>query len=98
MLQAGSCSWNNKLQEYLRSNVEQRYGDEYFPGLQVCAKTGTAEVGGGQKPHAMLAGYVMDEAYPLAFMVCVENAGYGGTVCLPVASRVLAACKLVLDS
>lgn len=93
-----SVSTAQVLQEYLRSNVEQRYGDEYFPGLQVCAKTGTAEVGGGQKPHAMLAGYVMDEAYPLAFMVCVENAGYGGTVCLPVASRVLAACKPVLDS
>lgn len=85
------------LQEYLRNNVQQRYGDEHFPGLQVCAKTGTAEVGGDQKPNAMLAGYVMDDEYPLAFMVCVEDAGYGGTVCIPIASKVLAACKTAMD-
>ena len=85
------------LQAYLRNNVQQRYGDGYFPGLQVCAKTGTAEVGGDQKPNAMLAGFVMDEDYPLAFMVCVEDAGYGGTGCLPIASQVLSACKAAID-
>ena len=85
------------LQEYLRYNVQERYGDSYFPGLTVCAKTGTAEVGGAQKPNAMLSGFVMDEEYPLAFIVCVEDAGYGGTVCLPIASTVLTACKLALD-
>lgn len=86
------------LQEYLRNNVAARYGDGNFPGLTVCAKTGTAQVGGEQKPNAMLAGFCLDEAYPLAFIVCVENAGYGSTVCIPVASKVLAACKEVLDS
>ena len=91
-----SVSTAQVLQEYLRNNVQQRYGDSYFPGLQVCAKTGTAEVGGEQKPNAMLTGYVMDDAYPLAFMVCVEDAGYGGTVCLPIASSVLAACTTAL--
>jgi peptidoglycan glycosyltransferase len=85
------------LQEYLRNNVQQRYGDDYFPGLQVCAKTGTAEVGGDQKPNAMLTGFVLDEEYPLAFMVCVEDAGYGGTVCLPIASQILNACKAAID-
>jgi peptidoglycan glycosyltransferase len=75
-----SASIAQTLQEYMRSNVQDRYGDSNFPGLSVCAKTGTAEVGGSQKPNAMLAGVVTDEAYPLAFVVCVEDAGYGGTV------------------
>ena len=45
----------------------------------------------------MLAGFVSDEKFPLAFGVCVEDAGYGKTVCIPIASKVLAACKTVLD-
>ena len=86
------------VQEYMRNNVRLRYGDYNFPGLTVCAKTGTAEVGGDKKPNAMFTGFVADENYPLAFMICVEDAGYGGTVCIPIASKVLAACKETLDS
>ena len=78
--------------EYMRGNVKNKYGDDYFPGLAVCAKTGTAEVGGDKKPNAMLAGFVADSNYPLAFIVCVEDGGYGATVCLPIASQVLKAC------
>ena len=85
-----------KVNEYLRANVTERYGDWNFPGLQVCAKTGTGEVGEGIKPNAMLAGYVQNEEYPLAFIVFVENAGYGASVCVPIASAVLQACKEVL--
>ncbi len=86
------------LQEYLRNNVSSVYGDWNFPGLTVCAKTGTAQVGGEQKPNAMLSGFCLDEKYPLAFIICVEDAGYGSTVCIPIASKVLAACKETLDS
>ena len=78
--------------EYMRNNVENKYGDSNFPGLTVCAKTGTAEVGGEKKPNAMLAGFVSDSSYPLAFIICVEDGGYGADVCLPIASRVLSAC------
>ena len=78
--------------EYMRNNVKSKYGDDNFPGLAVCAKTGTAEVGGDRKPNAMLAGFVADSNYPLAFIVCVEDGGYGAKVCLPIASRVLEAC------
>lgn len=83
--------------KYLRYNVTEKYGADNFPGLTVCAKTGTAEVGGDKKPNAMLAGFVTDEEYPLAFVVCVENAGYGKTVCIPIASKVLSACKEQMD-
>lgn len=85
------------LQEYMRNNVATKYSDSYFPGLNVCAKTGTAEVAGSNH-NAMLAGFVMDEEYPLAFVVCVQDAGYGITVALPIASKVLAECKNVLDN
>ena len=92
-----SATTAKKLQEYMAFNVEDKYGSDNFPGMTVCAKTGTAEVGGGKKPNAMLAGFATDEKYPLAFIVCVEDAGYGKTVCVPIASKVLAACKTVLD-
>ena len=54
-------------------------------------------MGGGQKSNAMFAGFVEDEQYPLAFIVVVENGGYGSATCVPVLSKVLAACKSVLD-
>lgn len=86
------------LKEYLMNNVDSKYGAENFPGLTVCAKTGTAEVGGNKKPNAMLTGFVADEAYPLAFIVAVEDGGYGSTVCVPILSKVLAACKSAMDA
>ena len=85
-----------KLQKYLRANVTERYGDWNFPELAVCAKTGTGEVGEGIKPNAMLAGFVQNEEYPLAFIVFVENAGYGANICIPIAAKVLEVCKSIM--
>ena len=85
------------IQQYMRSNVKDNYGDRNFPGLTVCAKTGTGEVGGDKKPNAMLTGFVSDPEYPLAFIVCVEDGGFGSTICLPIASKVLTACKEQMD-
>jgi len=85
------------ITEYMRNNVKNKYGDDYFPGLAVCAKTGTAEVGGDKKPNAMLTGFIADGNYPLAFIVCVEDGGYGAKVCLPIASQVLGACVETLE-
>ena len=78
---------------YMQNNVQTKYGSENFPGFTVCAKSGTGEVGGGKKPNAMFAGFVEDEQYPLAFVVAVEDAGYGTKVCIPIISKVLEACK-----
>lgn len=86
------------LQEYMRNNVESVYGAENFHGLTVCAKSGTGEVGGGQKPNAAFCGFAADDAYPLAFIVVVENGGYGSTVCVPIISRVLEVCMEVMDA
>lgn len=84
------------LQEYMRNNVVNNYGADNFPGLTVCAKSGTGQVS-GQRPNAMFVGFVSDEQYPLAFIAAVENAGYGKQVCVPILSKVLSACRDVLD-
>jgi peptidoglycan glycosyltransferase len=86
------------LTEYMRGNVESVYGSHNFPGLTVCAKSGTSELGGGKTPNAMFSGFVVDEEYPLAFIVVVENGGYGASTCVPILSKVLASCKSVLDA
>ena len=49
-------------------------------------------MGGGLEPNATFAGFTMDEDYPLAFVVVVENGGYGRSVCVPIISQVLSAC------
>ena len=83
---------------YMRNNVKSVYGDGNFGGLPVCAKSGTSQLGGGQKSNAMFAGFVDSEQYPLAFIVVVENGGYGSHTCVPVISKVLSACKAVMDA
>ena len=85
------------VQSYMRNNVQSVYGDWNFPGLSVCAKSGTSQLGGGQTSNAMFAGFVENEEYPLAFIVVVENGGYGSHTCVPILSKVLAACKTVMD-
>lgn len=81
-----------ELQRMMRNNVIEKYGTEKFPELTVCAKSGTAQVGGEQKSNAMFTGFVLDEEYPVAFFVAVEDGGYGRQVCVPILSKVLEAC------
>ena len=85
------------IQGFMRRNVKDVYGAKQFGDLTVCAKSGTSQLGGGQKSNAMFAGFVTDEEYPLAFIVVVENGGYGASTCAPIISKVLDACKSVLD-
>lgn len=79
------------LGRLMRNNVETVYGTWQFPDVTVCAKSGTAELTGAE-PNAMFAGFVADEAYPLAFVVFVENAGHGSAVAAPIAAQVLRVC------
>ena len=58
----------------MSENVEKTYGTSRFPNMELCAKSGTAEVGEGQTPHAWFAGFLRDEDTPYAFVVMVENA------------------------
>lgn len=74
-----------QIKDMMRNNVKSNYGDSNYPGLELHAKSGTAEVGSGKAPHSWFCGFSGD----YAFVVCVENGGYGAYVAGPVANRVL---------
>ena len=75
--------------ELMADNVEKTYGSDRFPNMELCAKSGTAEVGSGQTPHAWFTGFLRNEETPYAFVVLVENGGGGSSVAGSVAARVL---------
>lgn len=77
------------LTQMMRNNVKKNYGDYYFSGLEVCGKTGTAEVGDKATPHSWFTGFVSNSDKPYAFAVVVENAGSGNGVALRIASNML---------
>ncbi|MEI6578499.1 MAG: penicillin-binding transpeptidase domain-containing protein [Eubacteriales bacterium] len=80
-----------KLKELLRSNVENQYGDSRFQNLQMCGKTGTAEVGDGEAPHAWFVGFSERTDMPYAIVAVIENGGSGSIYAIPVANRVMRA-------
>ena len=87
-----SANTAQKLQERLGSNVKNYYGDGKFKGLEMCGKTGTAEVSseeGGAKPHAWFIGFSSREDLPYAIVVVVENGGGGSSVAIPVANKTM---------
>lgn len=66
------------LTQLLRGDVENYYGDWLFPtGMNVCAKTGTGEVGEGKAPNCWMVGFCDSVDYPYAFAILVEE-GTGG--------------------
>lgn len=81
-----------KVADMMHDNVVNSYGTGLFPDVRVCAKSGTAEIREGAAPNAMFAGFVQDDRYPLAFIVVVEEGGYGSQTAAPIAGQVLSAC------
>ena len=74
----------------LRSDVETYYRSDMFPSeFQVCAKTGTAEVGGDKEDTGWVAGYCANPETPYAFVVVVEEGGFGSACAAPIASQLL---------
>ncbi len=84
-----SESMAEQLSEMMRYNVTYGYGQGGYPGLEICAKSGTAEVGSGNEPHAWFVGFLRDDEDPLAFVVIVENGGKGAAVAGSIANQVL---------
>ena len=82
------ASTAEKLSSMMGFNTQYEYGTDRFPGLDLCAKTGTAQVGDGTD-HAWFAGFITNEDYPLAFVVLVENGGGGLAKAAPIANAVL---------
>ena len=83
------------LAEMMSYNVQYEYGASTFPGLEMHAKTGTAETYGGT--HAWFAGFITNADAPLAFVVIAERAGAGFYVAAPIANTVLQKAVAVLD-
>lgn len=77
-----------QMKSMMNYNVQYAYGAGSFPGLSICAKTGTAEVGDGTD-HAWFVGFLQDEEHPYAFVVQVERGGGGLSVAGAIANRVL---------
>ena len=84
------------LAEMMRNNVVEEYGDSGFSGLDLCAKTGTAQVDDGAA-HAWFVGFCGNEEIPLAFVVVVEHGGSGSSAAIPVAKKVLAEAKKLYE-
>ena len=79
-----------KIGDMLRSNVKNYYGDKKFPSLEMCGKTGSAEVI-GDKSHAWFVGFSQREDFPYAIVVCLQNGGIGYNDAIPVANKTLQA-------
>lgn len=89
LVQGGTAA---QVKEMMKNNVVQTYGTDRFRGLDIGAKSGTAEVGGDKRPNAWFAGFLDDPEHPYAFIVLVENGGGGASVAGEIAATVLQAC------
>lgn len=81
-----------KMEEYMRACITGGTGKSAaVKGVEVCGKTGTAEVSGDKSVanHAWFVGYISGEDHPLAIAVVLEHAGSGGGKAAPVAGKVL---------
>ena len=72
----------------MKNNVVENYGEENFDGLDIYAKSGTAETG-DYNPDAWFVGFTDDEEAPYAFVVWVKGGGYGSEVAAPIARNVI---------
>ncbi len=63
-------------------------GRASVPGLTVGGKTGTAQVGGSQLPHAWFTGFAEDHERSVVIVVLVENAGEGSQVAAPIFAEI----------
>lgn len=78
-----------RLNEMMSYNVYRSYGEDRFYGINMHAKSGTAEQGSDAQPHAWFVGYGEKNGKTLAFVVLVENGGSGSSVAGDVAAEVL---------
>lgn len=83
-----SAETAEKVKKLLRSNVKNYYSDNKFPNLEMCGKTGSAEVSNG-KSHAWFVGFSQRSNFPYAIVVCLENGGIGYNDAIPVANKVM---------
>lgn len=74
------------MREAVTSGTAGRLAD--IP-IRVAAKTGTAQTGTRQKPHAWVSAYLPADNPQLAVTVMIEHAGEGATVAIPIMREIL---------
>lgn len=77
-----------KLKDMMRNDVLTVYGENNYKGLNLCAKSGTAQIN-GKTSTAWFTGFLDSEENPYAFVVVIEEGGAGSKVAGPVAGKVL---------
>ncbi len=84
------------LDNLLRSNVKNQYGDSLFPNMKMCGKTGTAEISDDEdaKPNALFVGYSQLDEMPFAIIVVVEDTTSAIKSAVPIASAVMKEVKV----
>jgi len=84
----------SRLRVMMRSDVTKTYdpSGKKTGDLQLCGKTGTAEVDGKQ-PHAWFVGFALNPDKPYAIVVVGENAGSGQAVAFEIAAKVMRGIK-----
>ena len=86
----------DRIKDMMAYNVTAAYGASRFPGLSLCAKTGTAERGDGTS-NAWFVGFLNDSDHPYAVTVCIEKGGGGLANAGPVANAILQAAVAAND-
>ena len=85
-----SAETANNLKILMRAVVRDYYGDASFSNMNICAKTGTAEVGENKNPNAWIVGFSENEETPYAFSIVVEDAESGMSVAGNIVKKLLA--------
>jgi penicillin-binding protein A len=76
------------VHDMMLATVEQGYANAArVDGLVVGGKTGTAQLGGDQLPHAWFIGFAKDGENSVVIAVLLENAGSGSTEAAPIFAR-----------
>ena len=82
----------NKMKQLLRNNVLEQYGDYNYEGLNLCAKSGTAQIDSEDSHNtAWFVGFMDDSQNPYAFVILVEHGNSGSQTAGPIANKVLQA-------
>lgn len=76
------------LKAMMRNNVKTQYGESNYKGLNLCAKSGTAQIN-GKDSTAWFIAFMDDSENPYAVIVAVEEGGSGSQVAGPIAGAVL---------
>jgi len=84
LMKPATAKWIKEIMSYA---VVNSYGTWRFPDLDLCAKTGTAEVGSGAS-HSWFTGF-LKSGEPLAFAVIVEHGGSGLSAAGAIANTIL---------